>query len=91
MKVFESVWLIKLQWFMNKQYILSNVQASLATRLWLLLNFVNSAALIGTVLGKRMKLLKECRIRLLLYSFERAPCDTCCFLEAQISLPSDFV
>lgn len=90
-KVFESVWLTKLQRFMNKQCIFSDVQTSLATRLWLLLNFVNSSALIGMVLEKRTELLKECRIRLLLCSFEQAPCDTCCFLEAQISLTSDFV
>lgn len=48
MKDFKSLWLIRLQWFMNRQCILSSAQANLATRLWILLK-----ALTGTVLGDR--------------------------------------
>lgn len=54
---FESLWLIRLQWFMSKKCILSKAQASSATRLWILVKFVNSSALPGTVLGKCMEML----------------------------------
>lgn len=54
---FESLWLITLQWFMSKKCILSRAQASSATRLWILVKFVNSSALPGIVLGKRTEML----------------------------------
>lgn len=42
---------------MSKKCILSKAQASSATRLWIMVKFVNSSALPGTVLGKRTKML----------------------------------
>lgn len=54
---FESLWLIRLQWFMSKKCIFSKAQASSATGLWILVKFVNSSALPGTVLGKRTEML----------------------------------
>jgi len=70
-KDFESLWLMALQWFVNKQCIFSNAEASVATRLWILLKFMNSSALTATVLERGQKCLtKECRIGVLLCSLE---------------------